>query len=85
MLMKLSLLRLKFDQSRHEKRHLVIPNERRVTRSGQFLASTRRAGTILLPYFVINRLFNPLNYALSAAQANKMVSGSDSFISIIRP
>ena len=40
-----------------EERSLVIPKERRTTKSGGFLAITRRAGAIFAPSVVVGRLF----------------------------
>lgn len=83
--MKLSLLKQKSDQSRHEACDLVTPNEQRVTQSGVIFASTQRDEAIFSPNFVINRLFNELNSAHSAALVKKMTLGSDSFIRDNRP
>ena len=81
-LMKSSLLRTKSDPcaTRREARHLVAPNQQRATLSGIILASTRGAEAILPTGFVINRSFNQLNLAHSAAQLTKMAFGSDNLI-----
>jgi len=96
--MKLSLLKQKSDQSipqghlGHEACDLVTPNEQRVTQSGVIFASTQRDEAIFSPNFVtpssgteVNRLFNELNSAHSAALVKKMTLGSDSFIRDNRP
>jgi len=51
-----SLLSLKKCQSRREARRLVVPNKQRVTQSGAFSGSTRRAGTLFVPHCVASRL-----------------------------
>ncbi len=64
---------------------MVIPNKQRATRSGAFLAKTRRARVSFSTNCVISRLCSWLHYTPSALLAIKLTFGSGFEMAVNKP